>query len=141
MSFGLPRESVPIRNAIEFARSQGLVLIAAAGNNNTSVPQFPASSPSVMAVAATDQYDLKASFSNYGSHIAVAAPGVSIYSAYPGEGWAWWSGTSFAAPFVSGEAALLLSIGRSVDRIQSTAVPVGSGLGSGRIDCLAAVSY
>jgi thermitase len=141
MSFGMTDESGAVQAAINYASSRGVVLVAAAGNQDTSVPQYPASDPNVLAVAATDQYDAKADFSNYGSHVAVSAPGVSIYSAYPGGAWAWWSGTSFAAPFVSGEAALLLSIGRSPSQIQSTATPLsGSGLGSGRIDCLAAVS-
>jgi subtilisin family serine protease len=149
MSFGLPVVSAPIQAAINFASRRGVVLIASAGNNNTSLPPFPASDPQVMAVAATDSADLKASFSNYGSYISVSAPGVDIHSAYPGGTYATWEGTSFAAPFVSGEAALVVSQagGNARQTIQSTAVnidalnPNYSGLlGSGRIDCLAAVS-
>jgi subtilisin family serine protease len=73
---------------------------------------------------------------------------VSIYSAYPGDQWAWWDGTSFAAPFVSGQAALVLSAGGGDVRtiIRDTAMnidnqnPSHAGLlGGGRIDCLAAV--
>jgi thermitase len=143
MSFGVSTESAPIRSAIEFASRQGAVLIVAAGNSNTSVPQYPASDEDVLAVGATDNADNKADFSNYGSHIAVGAPGVSIYSAYPGGRFAWGDGTSYATAFVSGEAALVLSVGGGdADQIiRDTAVPCCGGLlGNGRIDALAAVS-
>lgn len=149
LSFSLPVVSAPIRSAISFASRRGAVLIASAGNDDTSTPPFPASDPQVMAVAATDSADIKADFSNYGSFISVSAPGVSVHSAYPGGTYASWEGTSFAAPFVSGEAALVVSrMGRNARQtIEDTAVNINalnpnySGLlGSGRIDCLAAVS-
>jgi thermitase len=150
LSFGLTTQSAPIQKAIDFAWQQEVVLIAAAGNGNTSAPQYPASDDlRVLAVAATDQNDVKAGFSNYGSHIDVSAPGVSIYSAYPGGSYASWEGTSFSAPFVSGEAALVLSHGSgdAGQVIQDTAVNIDALnpgyrglLGRGRIDALAAVS-
>jgi thermitase len=145
MSFGMyGKEPKVLKNAITSAHNQGIVLVASVGNDNSNSPRYPAKdgSNNVLAVAATDQNDQKASFSNYGSSVKVCAPGVSIYSAYPGGGWAWWDGTSFAAPMVSGEAALLLSAGKSnvENTIKDSAVNVGSGLGSGRIDCLAALT-
>jgi len=150
MSFGMADEFGPVREAIAFASKLGVTLVASAGNDNSSVVEYPASDEHVLAVAATDSNDVKASFSNYGFSIDVCAPGVDIYSAYPGGQFAWWSGTSFAAPFVSGEAALVLSVGGSNagEIIQATAVNIDRKnpryrglLGSGRIDCLAAVSY
>jgi subtilisin family serine protease len=150
MSFGVPGGSTPavLRAAIDYATRRGVVLVASAGNDNTSSPEYPASDEDVLAVAATDSGDVKASFSNYGSHIDVSAPGVSIYSAFPGGRFGWGSGTSYAAAFVSGEAALVLSAGRSTVReaIVASAVnidrlnPGFAGLlGRGRIDALGAV--
>ncbi len=143
IAFGMSDESNPIRKAIEFAAQRGAVLVTSAGNDNTSFPQFPASDENVMAVGATDETGNKADFSNYGFHVDVAAPGVNIYSAYPGGQWVWWSGTSFAAAFVSGGAAMVLSAGGGdpAQIIQDTAIPCCGGLlGSGLIDLFAAVN-
>jgi thermitase len=148
MSFGAPADSFLIRWAIDFASRAGVVLIASAGNDNSGTPQYPASDDAhVMAVAATDETDHKAGFSNYGTDVDVCAPGTDVYSTYPGGRFAWWSGTSFSAAFVSGEAALVLSTGRSVSSITHTAVNIDSLnpsyaglLGSGRINVLAAVT-
>lgn len=150
MSFGVPGSSVPalLRAAVDYAARRGVVLVASAGNNNTSSPEYPASDDDALTVAATDNGDVKAPFSNYGSHIDVSAPGVSIYSAFPGGRFGWGSGTSYAAAFVSGEAALAISAGRWNVRsaILQSAVNIdrlnpgyGGLLGRGRIDVLGAV--
>jgi thermitase len=144
MSWGISTDSNLLGSAVNYALSRGVVLVAAAGNDGMNLPQWPAANPGVLAVGASDQTDSKASFSNYGSFVNVAAPGVDIYSSYPGYRWAWWDGTSFAAPFVSGEAALRIARGGGdvVQIIKNTAVGCCGGLlGSGRIDCLAAVNY
>ena len=80
--------------------------MAAAGNRNSTSRFYPAYYSNSIATAATDQNDKKASFSTYGSWVDVAAPGVSIISTYKGD-YTYFSGTSMAAPYVSGLAGLI----------------------------------
>src|SRR5205823_1087245 len=112
MSFGMTSASSPVKQAIKFAIEHDVTVVASAGNNNNSTPQFPAAFKDVMAVAATDLKDKKTDFSNFGSTIFVDAPGINIISAYPGGYYAIASGTSFSAPFIAGEAALIRSASR-----------------------------
>ena len=151
MSFGMTADSNVVKQAIKFAVDHDVTVVASAGNNNSTVPQFPASLNNVMGVASTDLSDKKAGFSNYGKAIFVDAPGVNIISAYPGGYYAIASGTSFSAPFVSGEAALLRSAQSSKHDDTDKAVARGTvnidpknpayahQLGSGRIDMVGAM--
>ena len=106
MSLGGTSSSTTLKNAVDYAWNHGVVVVAAAGNNGRNRANYPAYYSNAIAVAATDQNDKKASFSNYGSWVDLAAPGVSILSTYQ-SGYNYLSGTSMSTPFVSGLAALL----------------------------------
>src|SRR6266516_1765255 len=111
MSFGLETACKAISTAITYALGRNVTIPASAGNKNSSVPQFPASLPGVLATAATTIRDVKASFSNYGPNIFIAAPGVHIISAVPDNHYGIMSGTSFSAPIIAATVARLLAEG------------------------------
>ena len=157
LSLGGAASSTTLQNAINYAaNAKGRLVVAAAGNcgsnyNNPGCnytqyqPIYPAAYPNVMAVAATTSSDTRASFSNVGTYVDIAAPGVGIYNAYYGDSYAYESGTSQAAPHVSGLAALVWAKNPSYtaaqvwSRITSTAVDLGAAgvdtsFGAGRID-------
>lgn len=133
-SWGGGGYSESLKNAIE---SFGGVFVVAAGNNKTDTdknPYYPASytSSNIISVAAIDKYGALASFSNYGlNSVDIAAPGVDIASTYP-DSYAYMSGTSMAAPHVSGIIALLKSYNNSlttqelINKLYSTAKPYNS---------------
>jgi subtilisin family serine protease len=149
MSFGTMMDSRVLREAIDYARAGGVILVASAGNNNTSAPQYPAAYPGVIAVAATDLMDRKTSFSNFGSYIFVDAPGANIISATPNGQYSIANGTSFSAPMVAGMAALIRSqrwdgvqwaISRATVDVNYRNPYYWGRLGYGRIDILKAVN-
>lgn len=110
MSLGNYAQAEFLHDAIKYAYERDVVLIAASGNDNTQRPGYPAAYPEVFAVAATNNNKEKASFSNYGDYIDVAAPGDSIASTYPGSQYAALSGTSMASPHVAALAGLIRSV-------------------------------
>lgn len=122
MSFGSLGYYYPdIDDAIETAYDNGVVLVASSGNNNYFV-YYPASHPYVIAVGATDQNNERCSFSNYGDNLELVAPGQGILSTVLQNNYNYDSGTSFAAPQVSGVVALMLSVNPTLtpDQIRST---------------------
>ncbi len=108
MSFGSSQDSPLLQEAIRDAWAANVLIVASAGNSNTNVPQYPAGNSMSLSVGSLDAADIKASFSNYGSWMDVLAPGVGLPSTFWTGQYASWSGTSFSAPLVSAEAALLM---------------------------------
>ena len=107
-----------LHTAIEYAYNAGCILIAAAGNEGNHPPpvplHYPAAYPDVIAVAASDENDNRASFSSYGPWVHIAAPGKNIYSTTfvlepYNDTYGLWNGTSMSTPIVAGAAALILS--------------------------------
>jgi subtilisin family serine protease len=148
MSFGMRPNSGVIDGVIGRLRDEGVVFVASAGNDASPEQQFPAQDSHVIGVAATNPTDRKASFSNFGSWVDVAAPGVGLVSSFPASGFSRWSGTSFSSALVSGAAAVLLSIrpgtdaDKIADAIEDGAAPLdlnGTDLGAGRLDVVSAI--
>ncbi len=158
LSFVGSDNSIILANAIADARASGVVVVAAAGNDNLNLDatrQYPVCNTGVIGVASTDQNDQKTSFSNYGSCISISAPGIDMtstlfvspehgLSSYYGGGW---YGTSTSAPFISGALALAKSVNPNMSgtelesalrgaavNLDSTNPQYAGKLGSGRID-------
>ena len=115
MSFGASALTNVMKDALDEAEAAGVVIVAAAGNDGANKVQYPASGRGAIAVGAVDDNYTKAAYSSYGSFVRVMAPGSEIRSTYWDGGYATWSGTSFATPFVSAEAALVLSVNPAAD--------------------------
>jgi thermitase len=143
LSLGGPGDSSVLRTAVNRAYGRGAVVVAAAGNDGTRVPNYPAAYSRAIAVSATSADGRLARFSSRGGWVDLAAPGTNILSTSKSGGYDKWSGTSMSAPFVSGLAGLLASQGMSADairqRMQGSAKDLGPAgydpfYGYGRID-------
>lgn len=112
MSLGCSKDpGAPLHEAIKRAYNAGIVILAASGNEHTHCG-WPAAYPECIAVGAIDAGFDQASFSNFGSEVDIAAPGVDIFSTYKNGTYAKLSGTSMATPMVAGCVAIVLSIAR-----------------------------
>ena len=156
MSLGSVAGTRTIQEAIEYAISKDVLIVAAAGNINSNRDFFPAAYPDVMGVSATEKSDLRWSLSNYGDYVDISAPGHLVYGTHKDlnnlyDGHLFMSGTSMATPHVAGLAGLLWSQDPSRSReeieglIMGTAVDLGDSgrdqyFGTGRIDPLSALS-
>lgn len=108
LSLGGPETTDVLHAAVRYAFGRGAVVVAAAGNDGAAGPaSYPAAYPEVVAVGATTVADTRAVFSTTGDYVDLAAPGLGVLSTVPGGGYEWMSGTSMAAPFVAGGAALV----------------------------------
>ncbi len=115
MSLGGSGDDDSLHEAITHAYNMGIVIVASAGNGGDGDPtteeiSYPAAYPEVIAVGASNTDDSIVSFSNTGSYIEVAAPGVRIYSTYKFGTYNTLSGTSMACPHVAGLIALIIAI-------------------------------
>jgi subtilisin family serine protease len=134
-----------LQNAIQYALSKNVTLVASSGNDGQQLMVYPAGYNTVIGVGSTSNTDSKSVFTNFATNaVYVAAPGEGVITLYPGGNYAAGWGTSFSAPLVAGEAALVLE-GRpgfhpgDVANAVSKAVQVQQ-MGHGRVDLCQALS-
>ncbi|MBU2632875.1 S8 family peptidase [Patescibacteria group bacterium] len=163
MSLGGSRKSITLENAVNYAWNKDVVVVAAAGNSGNQSKTYPGAYTNAIAVAATDNQDKKASFSEYGSWVDVAAPGVSIYSSWNDnsspsnpqpdcisatECYKYASGTSMSTPMTAGVVALIWSTNKYTtasqvrNRLEVTADKIagtGTYWSAGRVNAFNAV--
>jgi subtilisin family serine protease len=138
-SLGSPVDDFTLAAAAQYAWLRGVLIVAAAGNESSPTPDYPAALPNVLSVSASDQNDGLYGFSNSGAR--VAAPGENSTTGL-GTSYVSFLGTSSAAPVVSGIAALAFSLvpgataGQVEQAIETSAVPI-PGVASGRVDAYA----
>jgi hypothetical protein len=153
LSMGGDMPSSTLQEAINFAWSNNVVVVASAGNTGGTAPQYPAACDHVIAVGASDQNDSRAWFSTYGSFVSLTAPGQDIWTTQRdlSNPYAAWSGTSFSSPLVAGVAGLIcainpgLSNSEVVQVLEQTADDVGAAgpdsvFGYGRLNAYRALA-
>ncbi len=152
LSLGTPSFSAVIEDAVHDAHDHGVLVAAAAGNDGVDELLFPAASPYVLAVGATDSTNARTSFSNYGDGLDLMAPGDEVISLFPGGLSCYASGTSMATPHVAGVGALVRSRAGAVPlaaiehSLLAGAHDLGApgydlGFGWGLVDAVAALGF
>jgi subtilisin family serine protease len=142
MSFVMSGRDDGVAQAIQYARSKGILVVAAAGNSGSADATFPANEPGVVGVTSTDPADTRYDWASFGSWVTLAAPGCSK-STQAGGGYADFCGTSSSAAFASGIAALArsadpqASADQVVAALSANAVRVGDFVAAGRVDAAA----
>ena len=157
VSFGGPVGVDAEQAGILYARANNVIVFVAAGNENSDAPSYPAAFDGVLAVVATDSFDHRASFSNFGDWVDLCAPGVAIWSTmsnniYHASDYAMWQGTSMATPNAAAVAGLVLNYEptltddeveaimlASCDNIDTLNPTFAGRLGAGRINAEAAL--
>lgn len=119
LSLGLYQDTQVLREAVQYAHQRGVLLVAAAGNDGYATLPYPAAYPQVLSVTAVDGRGRQAVFPNQSTTIRFAAPGVGIVAASDEETTRLFSGTSAAAPFVTGTLAAFLSANPNPDPKQA----------------------
>jgi hypothetical protein len=150
MSFGDYSFSFVLRDVIQFAYSQNMVLVGSSGNQNSSNPHYPSGYSEVICVGNSTQDDFRAGNSNYGSTLDLMAPGTQIITTARNNNYASISGTSAATPHVAAAAALILSLGNFTNEevkqiLKSTSDDIGEPgwdifTGAGRLNMYRAVT-
>jgi thermitase len=150
LSLGGTSSSRALQDAVNYAWNKKCVLIAAAGNNGNNIAVYPGACSNVVAVSATDSADVRPTWSNYGSYVDVAAPGVNVTTLYGADQYAGWNGTSFSSPVTAGVVALmasanpLLNNAQLVDLLLKNSDDIGAAgydvyYGNGRVNAFRAV--
>src|SRR3989454_5597099 len=148
MAFSSPGFSQNLQDAIDYAWSKNIVLVAATGNDALSTPTFPAGDRGVMGVSGTDPNDTLVPFSSYGPGVFIAAPATEILTTAIGDAYSIISGTSASAAIVAGAAAFMKAVdstltnGIIVGRLARMADPAGTQdqTGNGRINMARALA-
>lgn len=146
-----------LSSAVDYCVSQGVLIVTAAGNDNDEVASYLGSHPDVLAVAATNQYDVKTSFSSYGPWVELSAPGIDIYTTWyqrstGAHTYNTVAGTSFSSPLTCGAAALVWSahpgwprelvmshLQNTADNLDAFNPAYAGKLGTGRVNLLRAL--
>jgi thermitase len=151
ISLRLDEPSLQLEEAVAYAWSKGALIVAAAGNDGGSTPQYPAYYPECIAVTATKEDGSRAPLASYGDWVDIAALGYQVYSTLPDNEYGYKTGTSQATAYVSGLAAVLYSMAIDSDgngwvndevrsAIETSCLQAaGSGLGNGLVRPVEAV--
>ena len=150
MSFGDEIYSEVLKDVIQYAYSKGVILIGSSGNSASDLPHYPSGFNEVISVGSIQENDALSSFSNFGSTIDLVAPGSQIMTTSLDNTYKAVNGTSASAPFVSGTAAILLSLKDDISNeevkqvLKSTSIDLGENgwdikFGAGKLNLQKAI--